>query len=288
MYPAEFEYFDPLTVDDAVELLSRLGDQARVLAGGHSLIPLMKLRLARPPALVDLHRIEELRSIRVEPDAVVIGAAATHAAIAESAQLGEALPLLTTVAGLIGDPQVRSCGTLAGSLAHGDPMGDWPAVALTMGAVVVTASPRGQRTIAADQFFTGFFSTALEPDEMITSIRFPRRWTDGYGYQKLRGQSTDWAVVGVAVVVDRADGVVDQLRIGLTNVGPTPVRATRSEQILEGHQPNSELLEAAAEEAGFGLTPSSDIRASAAYRLQMIKVLTRRALEQALEVSNGS
>jgi carbon-monoxide dehydrogenase medium subunit len=259
------------SVDEAVGLLGEHGDDAKLIAGGHSLLPLMKLRLATPAVLVDIARIGDLSYVRAEGDEVRIGALTRHCDLEASDVLGEQVPLLAHVAGQIGDPQVRHRGTIGGSIAHGDPASDLPAALLALRATLVVKGPGGERTVAADDFFTGFLETALAPDEVLTEIRVPAVGSAGWAFQKFNRRAQDWAIVGVCAVLNGSPG------IGLVNMGSVPVRAAGTEAALAG---GSSAADAAAR-ADEGLDPPSDLNASADYRRHLVKVLTRRALEEA-------
>ena len=266
MIPPPFEYFAPGSLDEAIALLTEHGDDAKVLAGGHSLIPLMKLRLASPAVLVDLGRIPDLSYVREEGDSVAIGAMTTHAEV-HRAGLG----LLSAVAGVVGDAQVRNRGTIGGSLAHGDPASDLPAAVLALEATIVTQGPNGRREFPATEFFVDFLQCAHDPDEIVVEVRVPRP-TGGFDYQKFNKRAQDWAIVGVAAV--RVDG---GFRVALTNMGATPLRATAVEEALAG----GASIEEAAQRAAEGTSPSGDINATPEYREHLARVLTRRALQAA-------
>jgi carbon-monoxide dehydrogenase medium subunit len=267
MIPAAFEYARASSVEEALKHLASYGEDAKVLAGGHSLIPLMRLRLAQPSALVDINPIKELNYIRAEDGKIRIGALTRHVDIQLSQVVKERLPILAEVAGEVGDNQVRCMGTIGGVIAHGDAAGDYPTLALMLDAEIVTSKRRHQ----ASQFFTDIFTTALAPDEIITEVVFPAA-TGPHKYIKFRRRRFDWAIVGAG-----AQKTEQGWRIGLTNVGPTPVRATAVEQALaQGATP-----EQAAAEADQGLNPSGDIRANPEYKKHLARVLTRRAIEQA-------
>jgi aerobic carbon-monoxide dehydrogenase medium subunit len=267
--PQEFTYERPETVEDAVAALQRHGDDAQVLAGGHSLIPMMKLRLAAPEVVVDIGRISSLRGIRETPDGLAIGALTRHADVASSDVVRRTCPVLADAAGGIGDRQVRARGTIGGALAHADPHGDLPAVLLALGGSVEAQGPNGTRTIAADDLFVDYLTTSLEPDEILTSVLVPAA-TRG-AYVKFNRRAQDWAIVGVCAVIHGASA-----RIGVTGVGSRPMRATAAEQAFTG----SNAAEAAAL-AAEGLSPDTDVAGSAEYRLHLVKVLTERALEEA-------
>ena len=285
MIPAAFDYHRPATLDDAVSLLAARGEEAKLLAGGHSLLPMMRLRLARPSALVDLGGLRrELSYVRDEGEVNAIGAMARHHDVATDPLLRRRLPLLARAAGMVGDPQVRHRGTLAGSLVHADPAADLPAVALTLDAVLVARGPDGEREIAAADFFRGFFESALQPDEVVREVRFAvPNHGHGFEYLKFTRRAQDWAAVGVAALVERDhDGGVSRVAVGLANMGATPQRATAVEQALTGTSGDASAVAAAAERAADGTSPASDLAASADYRRHLARVLTRRALDAAL------
>lgn len=276
MIPASFEYVRPSSVDDAVRALAEAGDDAKVLAGGQSLLPVLRLRLAEPAVLVDLGGIAGLRGVRADGDRLVIGAMTTHA---ELAALGEKAPLLALAAETVGDRQVRHRGTLGGSLSHADPAGDLPSVAVALDAEITIVGPNGSRTVPASGFFVDLFTTALQPDELITEVSFPK--LDGWTahYTKVNRTAQAWATVAVAAAVRRENGAITQARVALTNMGPTPVRATAVEQALTGQSPDA--IDSAAAYAAEGTSPADDSSASAEYRRHLVTVLTRRALTAA-------
>ncbi len=276
MIPAEFDYVAPDSLDGAIRALAEGGEDAKLLAGGHSLLPLMKLRLAAPSLLVDLRRVDGLTGVR-RNGAVSIGAMTTHAAVA-----GAGLGLLSEAAGHIADPQVRHRGTIGGSLAHGDPASDLPAVVLAAEAVVAVQGSGGQREIAATELFRDYLETALAADEVITEIRFPDG-VDGwsFGYQKFNRRQEDWAMVGVCALVRREGETAADVRIGLTNMGSTPLRARAVEEALRGQSLSPENIARAAEQAAEGTSPPADLNASSDYKRHLARVLCRRALEQA-------
>jgi len=265
--PAAFEYARASSVEEASKLLSKFGEDAKVLAGGHSLIPLMRLRLAQPAALVDINGIKELDHIKEDGQKLRIGALTRHVTIHNSPVVKEKLPLLAEIASEVGDNQVRNMGTMGGVIAHADAAGDYPTLALILDAEIVT----NKRTIPARDFFKDLFTTALGPDEVVTEVVFPVA-NGPHKYVKFRRRLFDWAIVGVA-----AQKMNGGWRIGLTNVGPTPVRATAVEQALASGSAVAE----AAEHASDGLNPSADLRASADYKKHLARVLTRRAIEPA-------
>jgi carbon-monoxide dehydrogenase medium subunit len=283
MIPAPFDYERAESADHALELLGRHGPDAKLLAGGHSLLPLMKLRLARPSVLIDIDRLSELEHVREAGDHVEIGATARMGDVASSDVLRQHNPLVAHAAGVVGDPQVRHRATYGGSVAHGDPASDAPAVLLAVDATMVARGPGGERTIPAADFFTGFFDTALAPDELLTAIRVPKLPSGtGWSYQKFHRRAIDWAIVGVAAVVERSNGSIAAARVGLTNMAGTPVRAAGVEGALAGADASASALTSAAEHAPEGTSPPSDTNASAEYRRELSKVLVRRALEEAL------
>jgi aerobic carbon-monoxide dehydrogenase medium subunit len=279
MIPARFDYERVGSVDEALELLGR--DDAKLIAGGHSLLPLMKLRLAQPALLVDIGRIEELSYVRDAGEQLAIGALTRHHDVANDPLVQEHCPIVSHAAGLIGDPQVRHRGTIGGSVAHGDPASDLPTVLLALDAELAVRGPGGETVVPAADFFRGLFETALGPQDMLTEIRIPKlgSWT-GWSYLKFNRRAQDWATVGVAALVRRDNGKVEQASVALTNMGLTPLRATAVEDALAGS--SADDAAAAAEKADEGASPPSDTNASADYRRELSRVLTRRALEEAL------
>jgi carbon-monoxide dehydrogenase medium subunit len=284
MIPTPFDYEVATSLEHAVSLLAGGGEEAKLLAGGHSLLPLMKLRLARPTALVDIGGLDELREVREQGEAIAIGALSRHHDLERSELLREACPLLAHAAGQIGDPQVRHRGTIGGSIAHGDPASDLPAVLLALDAELVIRGGDGERRIAAADFFLRPFETALEPHEILIEVRVPRlRETCGSTYLKFGRRAQDWAIVGVAAVVERTDGRIERAAIGLTNMGPTPVRAAATEASLSGIETVDEsAISAAASRAADGAEPPFDTYATAEYRAALAEVLVRRAVRAAL------
>ncbi|MQA87357.1 MAG: xanthine dehydrogenase family protein subunit M [Streptosporangiales bacterium] len=271
MIPAPFAYRRAGSVDEALSLLAEHGDEAKVLAGGHSLLPLMKLRLAVPEVVVDVGRLQDLSYVRDEGDAIAVGALTRHRDLETSDLLAREAPLLSHAAGFVGDPQVRHRGTLGGSLVHGDPASDLPAVVLAMGGTLVARGPRGSREIPAADFFQSLFETAMEPDELLTEVRIPKPQSRGWGFEKFNQRAIDWATVGVAVSGDQRPA------IALVNMGGTPLRATAAEQALAD---GGSVADAAALAAD-GTEPPSDLSASADYRRHLARVLVRRAVEDA-------
>jgi carbon-monoxide dehydrogenase medium subunit len=276
MFPAPFEYLRPSSVDEAIALLKRHGEDAKLLAGGHSLIPAMKLRLAQPKYVVDIGRIDGLSYIRESGGKIAIGAMTTHHAIEASALLVEKCPLLPETAEYIGDVQVRNKGTIGGSLAHADPAGDWPAAVLALDAEIEIAGPRGRRTIKADNFFVDLLQTALAPDEVLCEIRVPMT-PRSVAYEKTEQKASGFAITGVAVVVDKAG-----LRVGITGVAAKAYRAKAVERALAGQtSPTAEAIARAASHAGEKVEALGDIHASSDFRLHLAEVNTRRALTRA-------
>lgn len=277
MIPAKFDYEIAETPEHAIELLGSRMD-AKILAGGHSLLPAMRLRLARPSLLVDAGRLTELSYVRDGGGHIAIGALTRHHDVASDPLLREHCPIVARVAGQVGDPQVRHRGTIGGSLAHGDPASDLPSVVLALDAEVVIRGPRGERTVPASGFFTGVFETACGPPEMLVEIRVPKlAAAAGTSYVKFSRRAQDWATVAVAAIVERSNGSIGSARIALTNMGATPLRATEAEQALVD---GGTIVDAAALLAN-GTEPSSDQAASADFRRHLVKVLGRRALEEA-------
>lgn len=278
MIPPAFGYVRPASVEEAVRTLADAGDEAKVLAGGQSLLPLLRLRLAFPELVVDVGRIPGLRGVREDGDALVIGALTTHHEVVRDPLVRRHAGLLAAATATVADPAVRHRGTLGGSLAHADPAGDLPAVALALGAELVAVGPRGRRTVPAREFFVDYLQTALRPDELLVEVRVPK--TDGWGfhYEKFNRAAQAWAVVGVAALVRRDDGRIAEARIGLTNMGPTPLRATAAEAALAGAPVAADTVARAADAAAEGTHPSSDPSATPEYRAHLARVLTRRAV----------
>jgi carbon-monoxide dehydrogenase medium subunit len=275
MIPVGFDYVRAGSADEAVSLLAEHGDDAKLLAGGHSLLPLMKLRLATPAVLVDIGRVGDLSHVRQDGGRVHIGALARHHDLGSSDLLREHVPLLAEVAGQVGDPQVRHRGTIGGAIAHGDPASDVPAALLALRATLVARGPGGEREIPVDDFFTGFLETALAPDEMLTEVRVPVVAPGtGWSFRKFNRRAQDWAIVAVAAV---AAGNGSGAGVGLVNMGATPVRAAGVEGALDG---GASAAEAAAL-ADQGTEPPDDLNASPDFRRHLARVLTRRALDAA-------
>ena len=281
MHPAPFDYEVAESVDHAIELLGQTGEDARPLAGGHSLIPLMRLRLAAPTALIDLGRLDNLRYVREDGDHLAIGALTHHREILNNDLVNEHCGILGYTAGLLGDPSVQHRGTIGGTLAHGDPAGDMPSVMCALEGELVVQGPDGERTVPALEFFKDYLFTDLEPQEVVTEVRVPKLGSNtGWSYKKFSRRSQDWAIVGVAAVVERDNGSISSARIGLTSMGSTPLRASVAEQALSGA--SGDQIAEAANSADEGTSPGSDDAASAEFRRHLARVWTRRAVEEAL------
>jgi carbon-monoxide dehydrogenase medium subunit len=279
--PVPFEYQRPSTVDDAVRALAGAGEDAKVLAGGQSLVPVLRLRLAAPSVLVDLGGIAELRGVREAGDDLVIAAMTRHADILRDPLVRRHAPLLAQATATVADRQVRHLGTVGGSLSHADPAGDLPGVALALDATMEVAGPSGTRRIAAADFFVDYLTTAMAPGEVLVAVRIPKREGWGTHYEKFNRVAQSWALVGVAAMVRRDNGSIAEARVALTNMGPTPVRARAVEDALTGGPATVDAVAGAAERAAEGANPSDDIFASAAYRTHLASVLTRRAVAEA-------
>jgi aerobic carbon-monoxide dehydrogenase medium subunit len=287
MYAAPFEYHRARSVEEAVALLGEHGDDAKLLAGGHSLIPLLKLRFAQPKHLIDVRKIPDLSGIREDGDAIVIGAATTHAQIERSSLIERKLPILAEAAHVIGDPLVRNMGTIGGSLAHADPGADFPAVMLALGAEMRAIGPRGPRTIAADDFFVDLLTTALAPNEILTEIRIPAlRAGTGGAYVKFRHPASGYALIGVAALVRReASETIREVRVALTGVGTRTMRARGTEQALTGKNADETTVAEAATRVVEGLEPRADAQGSVEYKTHLAVVYARRAISLAIERS---
>src|SRR4051794_20576199 len=313
MIPAPFAYARPTTVDEALQAVASGGEDVKILAGGQSLIPVMRLRLAAPETVVDLTRVAELRGVREEDDAIVIGAMTTHSDVLSDPLIKQFAPLIAEATETVADRQVRHRGTFGGALAHADPAGDLPAVALALDAEFVIAGPSGRRSVPAADFFVDYLTTALEEGELLVEIRIPKlaeaegggvrdekvnrvgqAWSvvagaaagghaggRGGGYEKFSRFAQAWSIVAVAAAVRREGGRIAEARIGLTNMGPTPLRARATEAALVGVDVSLETVTSAAAQAAEGTSPSSDLNAQADYRQHLAQVLTRRALAAA-------
>jgi len=277
--PARFDYDVAESIEHAVELLGAGGGETKLLAGGQSLIPALKLRIARPAKLVDLGRLTDLAYVKDGGTHMAIGAMTLHAAVAADALLAEHCPIVSYTAAQIGDPQVRHRGTIGGTLSHGDPASDMPAVVLALGSDLVAHGRNGERVIPATEFFTGVFETALQPDEVLVEVRVPKLGAStGWAYAKANRRAQDWATVGVAALVHRDNGDVAGASIGLVNMGATPLRAKAAEDALAGGASIADAAAAVTE----GAEPPSDLSGSSEYRAHLARVMARRALEQAM------
>jgi aerobic carbon-monoxide dehydrogenase medium subunit len=288
MYPPKFEYFAPSTLDEALTILERFGDEAKPLAGGQSLIPLMKLRFAVPRAVVDLNRIVGLDALEEDAGTLRIGALARHRTCERSEVLRGRYGVLGATAPLISDPLVRNLGTVCGSLVHADPQGDWGSAMLAARAELVARGPSGERTIPIDELFEGPFTTTLQPTEIATEVRVPDPGQRAGGtYLKLERKVGDFATVGVAAQIVLDNGKVGQVGIGLTAVAPSNMRASAAEQVLDGAEPTDEAIREAAEQAAAEAQPYDDQRGTAAYKRNVVRVFTERALRTALDAARG-
>ena len=283
MIPPSFDYHCPTSVSEAVSLLSKFGGEAKILAGGHSLLPMMKLRFAEPANLIDINKIPELRGISEEGGVIKIGAMTTENQILFSDLLQKKVPLLPEAAKLIADPQVRNRGTIGGDIAHGDPANDHPAIAMALDATFVLQGPGGQRKVKAVDFFHGTYMTDMAEDEIMVSIEVaPFASKTGYAYHKLKRKTGDWATAAAAVVLQMSENKVSHVAIGLTNVAPTALRATAAEQLMIGHEITSELMDRVAESVRAICDPAEDLRGDAEYKTAMAGEMTRRAIAAAI------
>ncbi|WP_210587244.1 xanthine dehydrogenase family protein subunit M [Streptomyces sp. GESEQ-35] len=277
MIPPAFDYARPSSVDEAVRALADAGEDAKVLAGGQSLLPLMRLRLAFPDLVVDVGRIPELRGVREDGDTLVIGAMTTHHDVIGDPLVRRHAGLLAAATATVADPAVRHRGTLGGSLAHADPAADLPAVVLALDGELVAQGPRGRRTVPAREFFVDYLQSALEPDELLVEVRLPKADGWGFHYEKFHQSAQAYAIVGVAALVRRDNGRIAEARVGLTNMGSTPLRASATEHALPGAG-DPQAVAGAARSAAEGTQPSQDTSASPEYRAHLARVLTRRAV----------
>jgi carbon-monoxide dehydrogenase medium subunit len=282
--PAQFDYVAPTSLEEALAALAEHGDDAKIIAGGQSLLPVLRLRLAAPSLLIDLGGVAQLRGVREEGDTLVIGAMTTHDEVATSPLVRRFAPLLATMAGTIGDRQVRHRGTLGGSLVHADPAADLPAAAATLGASYVLAGPSGRRTVSAADFAVDLFTTAIAEDEVLVEVHVPKLEGWGVHYEKFHRVVQAWAIVGVAAAVRRVDGAIESARVTLTNMGPTALRATAVEQALTGSVASPDAIREACAAAAEGTSPVDDLSASADYRRHLARVLTERAVVAAAGV----
>jgi len=285
MIPPAFEYLRPKTVPEAVALLQQHGDEAKILSGGQSLIPMMKLRLARPGYLVDINAISGLSYIKEEGGFLKIGGLTREAELEASSLVKSKYPLLMDTAAVIADPQVRNMATVGGNLAHGDPANDHPATMVALGAQIVATGAKGERVIAIEDFFVTLFTTALKHDEILTEIRVPvPPPKSGGAYFKLERKVGDFATAAAAIQLTLdGGGAVQKIGIGLTNVGPTPIKARKAEEFLKGKKPDAAAIAQAGQLAADEAQPSSDLRGPAEYKKGLVKELTKRALTRALE-----
>jgi aerobic carbon-monoxide dehydrogenase medium subunit len=283
MPAAPFEYHVPSTLQEAIALLTQYNGEAKILAGGHSLLPIMNLRLAQPKALIDISKIPGLSGIREDNGSIVIGAMTTHYLVESSSLLKQKVPILPETAAVIGDVQVRNRGTIGGSIAHADPAGDLPGTAVALDLQLKAVGPRGERSLRAREFFVDILTTALQPDEILTAIRVPAMAPrTGSAYEKFPNPASRYAIVGAAAVVTLdGDGVCQKASVGLNGVTGTPVAAVGVEQALVGQRVNAQSIQEASAKAADGLEPLGDIFASATYRAHLARVFTKRALTRA-------
>jgi aerobic carbon-monoxide dehydrogenase medium subunit len=282
MIPVAFDYVKATSVEDALAALGQGGEDAKVLGGGQSLIPVLRLRLSAPTVLIDVSRVDAMRGVSQDGDHLVIGAATTHHDVMTDALVRQHVPLLAQALSTVADPAVRHRGTLGGALSHADPAGDLGAVALALECELVIAGPSGSRTVAAKDFFVDFLETALGPDEILTHVRVPvlgAGW--GFHYEKFNRVAQAWSIVGVAAAVRRSNGSIAEARIGLTNMGVTPLRAAAVEGALAGADASVEAIKGAAAQAAEGTNPTSDLNGQADYREHLARVLTARAVAKA-------
>ncbi len=282
MIPAQFDYVKPSSIEEAVQAYAAAGEDAKILAGGQSLLPILRLRLAYPELVVDLGGIAELTGVTDDGDGILIGAMTTHADIIDDELVKRHAPLIAQATETVADRQVRHRGTFGGSLAHADPAGDLPAVALALDAELRVHGPNGQRSIAARDFFVDYLTTAMQPGEILTAIRVPKLG-EGWSthYEKVNRVAQAWSIVAVAAAVRRSDGAIAEARIGLTNMGPIPLRASATEQALAGAPATAESVASASASAAEGTSAPSDLSAKADYREHLVTVLTKRAVQHA-------
>jgi aerobic carbon-monoxide dehydrogenase medium subunit len=285
MIPAKFDYTRPSSLDEAVSALVSGGEDAKLIAGGQSLLPLLRLRFAYPSVLVDVGDVDSLRGVRDLGHSLEIGALTTHYELTRDPLIAAHCGLLAEAAGTIADPAVRHRGTIGGALAHADPAGDLPAVITALDATIMVTGPSGTRSISPGEFFVDYLTTSLAPGEILTSIQVPKLADWGYRYEKFHPTAQAWAIVGVAAVAQRSNGQVTAARVGLTNMGSVPVRAHAVEAAAAGADASTSALTAAAAHADEGTTPPSDLRGAADYRRHLARVLTGRALAAAAGLS---
>ena len=289
MYPPSFDYRAARSLEEVLELLAERGDEAKILAGGQSLIPLIKLRFAAPTLLVDINGVDGLGEIREDDDSLRIGALVRHRDVVDSEMISSRYPAMAAAAPLIADPLIRNRGTLAGSLAHADPAADWASVMLALGAHVHVRSSSGERDISIDDFLQGPFTTSLDPTEVITEVVVPRAPARSGGtYLKLERRVGDFATVGAALHLVLSNGTVGTAGIALTAVGPRSIKAADAEAVLSGSEPTPELLDQAADVASRAAQPSDDVRGTAEYKRNVVRVFVRRGLDRALELARAS
>ena len=290
MIPPSFEYLTPSKISDAIAMLQKHGEEAKILAGGHSLIPAMRLRLSEPGYLIDISGIQGLDYILEESGQLRIGAMTREASLEESQIVREKYPLLLDTVKMIADPSVRNVATVGGNLAHGDPANDHPATMLALGAIVVVEGPNGSREIGIDDFFPDFFTTALEPEEILTEIRIPSPPSgSGGAYLKIERKVGDYAAAAVACQLNLdSGGSIQNIGIGLTNVGSTPIRASSAEQLLQGKNPDEKMIAEAGRLSAADSEPMEDLRGSAEYKRALVKELTQRAIKLSLQRAEGS
>ncbi len=284
MIPAKFDYLRPGSLDEAVHVLGNAGDDAKVIAGGQSLMPLLRLRLAYPSLLVDVGGLDELHGVRDEGDSLLIGARTTLYELVHDPLIAKHCGLIAETVDMVADPAVRHRATIGGALAHADPAGDLPAVALALEATLTARGPEGDRDVAAADFFVDYLTTALQPAEILTGVRVPKFDGWGYHYEKFHRTAQAWAIVGVAALAKRSNGQVTEARIGLTNMGPVPVRATAAETAATGAEASRDALRSAATRADEGTEPPGDLHGAPDYRRHLARVLTGRALAAAAGV----
>ncbi|WP_033294759.1 FAD binding domain-containing protein [Amycolatopsis jejuensis] len=282
MIPAPFDYVAPSTVDEAVQALSAAGEDAKVLAGGQSLLPVLRMRLAAPTTLIDLGKVAELRGVREDGDALVVGAMTTHYEVQRDPLVAQHAALVKEATDTVADPQVRHRGTFGGAIAHADPAGDLLAPVLALDGELVLAGPNGRRTVSAADFFQDYFTTALAPDELLVEVRLPKHTGWRAHYEKFNRVAQAWSMCAVAATVRTEGGVIEEARVALTNMGATPVRATAVEQALLGAQATAETIRAAAAHAAEGTSPVADGNSDAEYRQHLARVLTGRAVAAAV------
>jgi carbon-monoxide dehydrogenase medium subunit len=278
MIPAQFDYLAPTSVEEALAALAEHGDEAKILAGGQSLLPVLRMRLNAPELVIDLGRIESLRGVREDGDAIVIGAMTPHAVVGSDPLVAEHAGLVAKAVEHLADAQIRHRGTFGGALAHADPAGDLGAPTLALGAELVVQGPGGTRRVAADDFFVDLFETAIGEDEILTEVRIPKGTGWGSHYEKFVRVAHQWPIVAVAATVRVEGGAIAEARVGLTNMGSTPLRARAVEEALVGAAPTEEGVRPAAERAVEGTNPPSDLNGDADYRRHLARVLTRRAV----------